>query len=288
MHKNSLELELTNICNARCIMCPAIHMQRNKGFMSQETFEMIIQKGMDYGIERIRFCGLGEPLLHKDFQYFFSYVKANTPYITELITNGSLLDEEIVHCLTAHRIDFLSISFPSLIKDNYEKIMKQLVFEEVLERVLHAVYELKNHASTHITVTGVVTGINNDEQENITRFWTQHGVDCIELYTPHNRGGHLKGTNGLNIASPFEHPSGSTGIKSLCPWPLRQFFIGWDGSVLLCCCDMEGENTIGTIVLDDFSLMERVQESICLAQPELCKRCSYQGAKIIIRKDNSR
>lgn len=287
MKKSLLELELTNICNARCVMCPVVDMKRKKGFMTRETFEMIIKKGVDYGIQTIRFCGLGEPLLHKNFRHFFSYVKEHTHFLTELITNGSLLRKEIVNRLIRDKIDFLSISFPSLTMENYERIMKGLVFEEALERVLYAIHELKKNSATHIKINSVVTDINCDEKAHIQHFWTQKGVDCIELYTPHNRGGHLKDTGSLNLPSRFEYVSDSGNKKSLCPWPLRQFFIAWDGAVFLCCCDMEGEYDIGNIYMDGFKDMERMQESISIMQPDLCKRCSYQRAKIILRKEIS-
>ncbi len=282
MKKSLLELELTNVCNARCVMCPVVDMKRKKGFMNREIFELIIKKGIDYGIQTIRFCGLGEPLLHQEFGQFFSYVKQHTHFVTELITNGSLLHKEIVLQLVKHNIDFLSISFPSLAMENYERIMKGLVFKEVLERVLYTIHKLKKASATHIKITSVVTGINCDEKAHIKHFWTQKGVDCIELHTPHNRGGHLKDIASLDLPSQFEHVSNPGNKKSLCPWPLRQFFIAWDGSVFLCCCDMEGECSVGNIFSDDFIDMEKMQESICIAQPKLCKRCTYQRAKPIM------
>ncbi len=285
MQKNQLELELTNMCNARCVMCPVVAMQRQKGSMKRETFELIVKKGCDYGIQRIRFCGLGEPLLHPDFCHLLAYVKQQTPWVTELITNGSLLSKEIVQSLIHHNIDFLSISFPSLIQANYEKIMKGLGFNQVLESVLYAIHELKIASATQIKITSVVTDINCDEKEQITEFWLQKGIDAIELYTPHNRGGHLKDNESISLPPQSGSVTDLGNQKSLCPWPLRNFFIAWDGSVFLCCCDMEGECRVGTIYLDDFSDMEKIQETISLRQPNLCKRCSYQRAEIIYKKE---
>lgn len=280
MKKILLEFELTNLCNARCIMCPVVGMKRKKGFMTPKTFEMNIKKGIEYGIERIRFCGLGEPLLHEDFCEFLSHVKTHN-LSAELITNGSLLDRDIVQCLLQHNIDSLSISFPSLIKENYERIMKGLVFEKVFENVLFAIRELKRVCSTYIQITSVVTGINHEEKEHIKQFWTGEGVNYIELHTAHNRGGHLKDMDIFNLSSQPEETAETGNENSLCAWPLRQFFIGWDGSVYLCCCDMEGEYKVGNIFIDDFGDMERTQESMSIMQPDLCKRCSYQKAKVI-------
>jgi molybdenum cofactor biosynthesis enzyme MoaA len=279
MKKILLELELTNICNAQCVMCPVVGMKRQKGFMTHETLELIVKKGIDYGIQTIRFCGLGEPLLHKAFCQFLSSVKKHHHLTAELITNGSLLRKDTVQCLITHHIDFLSISFPSLIMENYEKIMKGLVFQEVLERVVYAISELKQASGTHIKITSALTGINDDEKAQIQHFWTRKGVDCVELHTTHNRGGHLKDTGYLAPSSQSESTPDPRIEKSLCPWPLRQFFIAWDGSVFLCCCDMEGECHVGNIHTDDFSELERMQEIMSIRQPNLCKRCSYQRAE---------
>jgi MoaA/NifB/PqqE/SkfB family radical SAM enzyme len=282
MKKYLLELELANICNAQCIMCPVVDMKRKKGFMTRQTFKVIIKKAIGYGIQKIRFCGLGEPLLHEDFHYFLSYVKKHTQCSCELITNGSLLSKETVCCLVSNKIDFLSISFPSLTMENYQRIMKGLVFKETLERVLYAIHELKKASDTHIKITSaVVAGINCDEKEHIKHFWTQKGVDRIVLHTLHNRGGHLKDSGPLNRSFRFECVSTPGKYKSFCPWPARQFFIAWDGSVFLCCCDMEGECNVGNIYKDEFSIMEKMQEAICSIQPKLCKRCSYQRAEVI-------
>ncbi len=280
MQKILLELELTNICNARCVMCPVFDMKRKKGFMTRETFEMNIKKGIDYGIQSVRFCGLGEPLLHKDFCQFLSYAKKHN-LAAELITNGSLLRKEIVQSLISSDIDSLSISFPSLTKQNYERIMRGLAFEKVFENVLFAIRELKRVSATHIKVSSVMTDINHEEKEHIEHFWAREGVDYIELHTAHNRGGHLKDMGGLDLSSQSKDAPDSENKESPCAWPSRQFFVGWDGSVFLCCCDMEGECNVGNVYIDDFGDMERTQESISIMQPDLCKRCSYQKAKVI-------
>lgn len=277
MKKVLLELELTNLCNARCIMCPVPDMKRPKGFMTRKTFDLILNKGSDYGIRTIRLCGLGEPLVHNDFCDFFSSVTTYHQYATELITNGSLLSKEIVRCLAKNHLDGLSISFPSLRREHYETIMRGLVFQEVLERVVYAISELKNASDTHVTITSAITGMNADEKAQIQDFWIQQGVDRIDLHSIHNRGGYLK-DDGLLPPSAGDDEAHHDSKTSLCPWPLRQFFIAWDGSVLLCCCDMEGEYQVGTIQTDGLSVMEKRQETLLLMPPNLCQRCSYQQA----------
>jgi MoaA/NifB/PqqE/SkfB family radical SAM enzyme len=287
MKKSLLELELTNKCNARCIMCPVFEMKRKKGFMTRETFELIIKKGEDYGVETIRFCGLGEPLLHEDIGAYISYVKNYTNCRTELITNGALLTKKNVQFLAENNLDSLSISFPSIIADNYESIMKGLDFKKVSKRVSYAINELKkdNDTGTHIKITCVITDINRDEKNQLEQYWTRLGVDSILLYTPHNRGGYLEHAADLNLPPAKENASTSGLPQRLCPWPLRNFYIAWDGSVYLCCCDLEGECKVGDVYHDEFNEIERAQELMQIRQPSLCRRCSFQGAKLLLEKE---
>jgi len=255
-------------------MCPIEDMKRKRGFMSQETFETVVKKGIDYGILCFRFCGLGEPLLHKRFFYFLAFIKDHTNCAVELITNGSLLRKQTVRQLIEHNIDTISFSFPSLSKKPYEKIMQGLMFEEVLEKVLYAVTELKKVLDVQIIITSIITKFNSNEIAYLRKFWIEKGVDTVVFHFPHNRGGHLKNIDTIFPTYLVNQFTIGRGME-LCRWPLRQFYVSWDGSVFLCCCDIEGECAVGTIDKDDFTVMEEVQDVVNVMKPNLCTQCTY-------------
>ena len=60
-----LDIELTNLCNFKCLMCPTgtgAH-QRKKGLMSDAVFDKIIDEIKKYKTP-LRFIRWGEPTLH--------------------------------------------------------------------------------------------------------------------------------------------------------------------------------------------------------------------------------
>src|SRR5690242_19696298 len=62
-----LTIELTNNCNLKCPYCTSPMNIRTKGYMSQETFALLVKQIMDFGIHRVRVVGNGEPTLHPKF-----------------------------------------------------------------------------------------------------------------------------------------------------------------------------------------------------------------------------
>ena len=60
-------LETSNICNAKCVMCPHTFMERNEGIMSDETFNAAVRRIKEAHINPLVFIlnGFGEPLTDK-------------------------------------------------------------------------------------------------------------------------------------------------------------------------------------------------------------------------------
>ena len=69
-----VDIELTNFCNLKCIMCNQVYMKREKGFMEEELFKKIVDECIE-NKAGIRLIGLGEPFLHKKIIDFVKYVK---------------------------------------------------------------------------------------------------------------------------------------------------------------------------------------------------------------------
>src|SRR3990172_10974000 len=57
-------IETTNLCNARCMMCPHSQMQRKMEVMKDKTFSLIVKKLKDEKINPLAFIlnGFGDPL----------------------------------------------------------------------------------------------------------------------------------------------------------------------------------------------------------------------------------
>ncbi len=112
-----LYIEPTTKCNLNCKMC-----FRNTWFdepmcdLSLEDFRSVLA-GMPSGVETIFFGGMGEPLFHKDILTMVK-LAAGTGADVELLTNGTLLSEEMINGLIDAGLCRLWISIDDLETDS--------------------------------------------------------------------------------------------------------------------------------------------------------------------------
>src|SRR5215213_1852858 len=60
-----VQIESTNICNAKCVFCPRDDMHRRQGVMSVELFRKIVDECAELGITYVRMHNYGEALLDR-------------------------------------------------------------------------------------------------------------------------------------------------------------------------------------------------------------------------------
>lgn len=91
-----IDIELTNHCNFKCLMCPTgtFSMKRKRGYMTMEIVDRICEEVTKnpMGIRLIRW---GEPTLHKQFIEILRKLK-KTGNPVHFNTNGSLLSTDML------------------------------------------------------------------------------------------------------------------------------------------------------------------------------------------------
>ena len=60
-----MQIESTNICNAKCVFCPRDEMHRRQGVMSFDLFKKIVDECAALGITHVRVHNYGEPFLDR-------------------------------------------------------------------------------------------------------------------------------------------------------------------------------------------------------------------------------
>lgn len=124
-----LYIEPTSKCNFQCKMC-----FRNSWFdeafveMEYDVFLSLINHVPDT-VETIFFGGMGEPLFHKDILKMIRVCKEKN-YQVELLTNGSLLSEQMCDDLIVCKLDKLWVSLDEF-HVNGDKTEKELSVEEL-------------------------------------------------------------------------------------------------------------------------------------------------------------
>lgn len=241
-------IEPTNKCNLKCIMCPnSLREKKELGFMSWELFTKIIDESSAF----IRTATLhlsGESLLHKDIFRMIAYCE-DKGIRTRLHTNATLLSEENAHKLLESKLSFLGFSFEGYNKETYEKIRVNAKFESTLNNII-AFLKLRDRMKKkkpYVVLYSVILHQENEDEKNekekFYRFLEEEHIDEIIQTSAYNWAGIFEETDLFdhhNYASTF-YP---------CPYTWTALSILWDGTVVPCCLDINGDYRLGNVKED--------------------------------------
>jgi MoaA/NifB/PqqE/SkfB family radical SAM enzyme len=163
----SIQLEVNHTCNVRCIFCDS-GKKRNLLDESQKRDQLNIEyvKKILSGTKKISIVtfssGDGEPLLNRQLPEIVRYIKTKGAY-TIIISNGTLLDNEMSSALIDSGLDEIHISLHGTTKEVSEKIMVGSRFEKIIEGI-RTINRLKRLRSSK---TPVIKILFNGMKRNI-------------------------------------------------------------------------------------------------------------------------
>lgn len=232
-----ITLETTNICNAKCIPCPRESYTFKKEIMDWNLFTKIINDASNYDIELIEATGFGDPLLDKLFFERCKYIKEKLPntkiYITS--TCNSMTDNIIDKVI--EYVDMLKISLYGTTKETYEKV-HGINYEKSIENINNLLKKRKS--KPYIIGSYLMLEENKEEKDEWIKLWEDKFNELI-IWMPHNWAG-LKNYREID----------SKAITS-CGRPLSgPPYIHVDGTVSICCWDINKKLVIGNLKTQDF------------------------------------
>jgi MoaA/NifB/PqqE/SkfB family radical SAM enzyme len=125
-------IEPTNQCNIACRMCMRNSWDEPSGWMSSETFDVILENLENISpMPIVSFGGLGEPLAHPDFIDMVVRIKKLGGRV-EMITNGTLLDERRSRQLVDGGLDMVWVSIDGASPESYADVRLGAALPEVL------------------------------------------------------------------------------------------------------------------------------------------------------------
>lgn len=232
-----IKIETTNFCNSQCLYCPNKSLKRKKGFMKDTLFEKIIKECVSWKIKEIHLCNFGEPLVDKKISEKLKLIKDLRPEIkTVIFTNGGLLYEKTCREIMLAGLDELCISFDGFSKNHFEKYRYPLKYELVLENIENSIKikeELKTKTSIILQPVYDKNVIIPEKLSAFLSFWSDK-VDDISIQKLHDWHGYVKNEGYVNK-------------NIICRDLFEYMTINWDGSVVPCCLDYEGENILGNV-----------------------------------------
>ena len=267
-----LMIELTNHCNADCIMCEREKLTRKKGFMAFSMFKKIIYDAAKSNVKIFQLSFYGEPLLYSNLITCIDYIhKMISNSAVSFITNGNLLTPKYAEKLLASKVSAIGISIDGNNKKEYEIIRKNLNWETLRTNVISIKKIIdENNYSTKIVIVGLNTKQYELDPEMYKATW---GDYCDVLYIRNE-----KCINAMNKEKMM--------TKYLpCPTLLSTMVILVSGEVRMCSRDWEDDAVVGD--LKDFKILEvwkqptlrmaRIKHILGLKKTvKFCRTCRYR------------
>lgn len=173
LYPKNVTIDIDETCNAKCIFC------RDKTIVpDKEKMNKFVAMIDDYFIpmlkntELILIDGSGEVFCSKFGRQFIRKVCDKYPKIRfEILTNGFLCNEKNLKELGLYdKLSLITVSLHATTKETYEKIVKGIDFDKVIENIKFLSSLKKSGKLNTFYLTFVVTALNYKELPNFVEF----------------------------------------------------------------------------------------------------------------------
>jgi len=267
-----LQIETTNVCNGKCLMCPHKNMKRKPKVMNQKNFEKIVDNVLSsYKIKRITLSGFGEPLADLGLIEKIKFLNKKYPNVKiDFFTNGSMLTEKKAGELLKLKIEKIVFSINGT-ENNYNKVtgMDYKRTKRNIDNFLK-LREKMRRKDILVNMSLMILDQNKNELDKFYKTW-ENKADSVMMYPPSSTwAGKIKIPKLLRISK---------------NWPCRPLWrnitVDVDGNVLKCWKDIESEQKFGNLLKQNIKEIYLSENFNILRQehlknkfnPPLCNNC---------------
>jgi radical SAM protein with 4Fe4S-binding SPASM domain len=260
-----VQIESTNLCNAKCVFCPRDEMHRRQGVMDMDLYKKIVDECAALGITHVRVHNYGEPFLDRQLVEKVRYAKSKGIAEVGMISNGSLITEEIARGMIDAGLDAINISVDASGKEVFEKTRIHLKYDDVIGNIktLARLRKESGRKRPKLILSFVRQNNSADERAFIDE-WS-NVADKVHVTDLHNWAG------TLNNHSDVRYP---------CYRLWLTFTVLWDGRVSLCCADFDGRHILGDLRTQTIAQIWNSppyravrKQHLDNGGPEICRSC---------------
>ena len=260
-----VQIEATNICNAKCTFCPRDDMARPQGIMDVALFRKIVDECASLGIGHVRMHNYGEAFVDKTLPEKIAYAKSRGIPEVGVITNGSLLGPDVARAVVVAGLDAINISLDAAGRETFESTRLGLKYDKVIANVEGLVKIRRDLGRTRPKlILSFVRQDNSAEEQAFIEHWSAV-ADKIHITRLHNWAGTLAQRAEVNFP---------------CYRQWLTFTVLWDGRVSLCCADLDGHVVLGDLTTQSIAdiwngdAYRRVRrEQLESGGPDICRHC---------------
>lgn len=256
-------------------------MLRHSGDMSFGNFKKIIDQ-LEQSIIYLALYNLGEPLVNADIFKMAEYLKKRSIFV-RLSTNG-VFDKKYIEQIVDVGIDELVISLDCASPQTYKKYKSTDYFETVIENTKLIIKERGKRLKPFVNLQLLLMKDTERETAEFKKLVRILKVDrgiikpiWVGFLGKSIRKEFMPGNN--KYIRPGYKGDAKEGI---CYRPWFTAVILWDGSIVPCCSDMQGEYAFGNVFCEDLKSVWNNEKYILfrrnilngIHQIPLCKECS--------------
>jgi pyrroloquinoline quinone biosynthesis protein E len=295
----AVDIEPTNFCNLTCQHCQVTHWQKTKNRLTMNDFKSWVKPFKT--ASRIKLQGMGEPFLNKELPAIIKQLEKDHFYI-EVVSNGTIMNEEIYEVVTQTRHFNITISFDGADKGTFESIRVGSDFDEIKTNLTKMIQAKPRYSKISACMVGFEE--NKDQIKptlelladlGIDEFYLQlvvinFGQDSLDKKTVEHR---IKWKNQTDaFKTDLYETARQKGLKmeiadslfdeqNPCPWPWLGTYIDTEGYVIPCCHVANAEIcNFGNLNHQDFRTIwyskeyQRLREQIKNNRiPNFCRSC---------------
>ena len=232
----TVNLELVNRCNLKCIMCYTINHKDSKATFQLADIDKLTKECKEHQLPAM-IVGLGsEALIYKNIREAIQKITEAGVMDLFLGTNGVLLKEDLSYFLVKNRIARVEISLDAATPETYLKIRGKdelLKVEENINKLL-AVRNKLNSKLPIVRLCFCVQEQNVHEQEAFVEKWKDK-VDYLDFQEMVD----FSGVSNMRKVNIDEFLGEDAHLKELkdayCAYPFNSLSVWSNGDVTPCC-----------------------------------------------------
>jgi radical SAM protein with 4Fe4S-binding SPASM domain len=295
----SISIEPTTSCNLRCPECPSglRSFTRPTGMLQRALFDNVIDQ-LSPTLNYLTFYFQGEPYLNPGFLPMVSYASSKGIY-TATSTNAHYLKDDNARLTVESGLDRLIISLDGTTQETYQSYRIGGELEKVIEGAKNVIaWKKKLKSKTpHVVFQFLVVRPNEHQINDVHTLAKQIGVDQVVLKTAqiydYQNGSDLIPTN-QQYSRYQKNNDGSYSIRNKllnhCWKMWHSCVITWDGKVVPCCFDKDGQYVLGDLSKNSFTEIWNGEKYFDFRQSllrsrneiEICKNCT-EGTKVVMQ-----
>ena len=264
-----LSIEVTNYCNLSCLQCPTGlgKLNRTSGNMSFKLYQNILNENYKH-LSYLNLYFQGESFLHPEIFKMIEYASRLKVY-TAIATNGHFLNETNCRKIIESGLNKIIISLDGATEESYKKYRRNGNFNKVIYGIEYLVRlkKITKFKMPFIELQFLAFDHNINEVTLIKKLGKQLNVDKTEIKTAQiiDNNNDVKTPKESYYSRYQKTETGKLQIKKMkkrC-WRLwSNPVITWDGNILPCCFDKQGEFVFGNITNEKLSEIIRNEKSL--------------------------